>query len=145
MYYILTLLKDLPKYPKGTKFDLSERVRLCGYNSDVIKRKDYFMRIYIPNGVDNKQIRALERENEDYEYIERLLIPLEVINNPEWVKKEVNRARYTDIKCPKCGTTKCLIHVIPYEVGNRYDGYYNTADVTLEFECGHILNIYTGN
>lgn len=145
MYYKLTLLKDLPKYPSGTQFDLSESIRLCGKKSDVIKRKEYYMRLYIPHDTDYKQVCALENKNKDYMFLNRLLIPLDVINNSEWVKKEVNYARYTDLRCPICGSTKHLIHVIAYEAGNRDDGYYNTADITLECSCGHIFNIYTGD
>lgn len=143
MRFRLILLKDLPDYPKGTKFLLDESYCLRGKNFDEIGRISYFMRLEYPENTDKTPLE-LERENRDYGFYSRLLIPLHVINNPEWVKKEVAIGEYSDSKCPVCGSTKFLFHIRSRRTGDSYDGYYYTSDVSFECECGNIYNIYTG-
>lgn len=145
MIYKLTLLKDLPKYPAGTEFVLNVDRRLTGERFNEIKYKDYYMRLEYPQGINSAtDIEKLERENKDYCYYNRILIPLEIIDDPGWIKKEVYQSKYYDSRCPRCHSTRFLLHIRPYRSGNQYNGYYNTTDITFECECGHIYNIYKG-
>ncbi len=147
MYYTLTLLKDLPKYPKGTQFRLCVKYFVHGENFDEVDDIDtvYYMRLEYPDGLSRAEIKELQFENDDYVSYNRLLIPFEIIDNPDWIKKEVRLSCYYDSKCPKCHSTRYLPHVGVFEVGNKYDGYRYVADVSFECECGHIYNIYKGD
>lgn len=145
MIYKLTLLKDLPEYPAGTQFVLNAFRNLTGKQFDKVKSVEYYMRLEYPQDVNSREdILRLENMNEDYISYNRLLIPFEIIDNPDWIKKEVYQSKYCDIRCPRCRSPRFLLHVNPYCAGNECDGYYNTADITLECECGHIYNIYKG-
>lgn len=74
------------------------------------------------------------------------LIPEEIIDNPEWIKKEIDHSNSMDLKCPVCGETRGTIKVCGRVEGNPSDGFHNTADVYFEYDCGHELRkLYAGS
>ena len=60
-----------------------------------------------------------------------------LVDNPTWVKKEIDFDSCKDLKCPECGGTRGIITGIAYKTGDKYDGYRCTADVYFECICGH--------
>lgn len=111
MYYKLTLLKDLPKYPAGTKFSYWK-----GRTHSVFGEL---------MGVYGKSMTNCFPISE------------ELMENPEWIKKKVDRSKLTNIACPECGGTYFELFKDVYRVGNRYDGFHYKADVYLECPCGY--------
>ena len=117
MKYKLTLLKDLPRYPAGTVFSYEEGYyRGCGGSGLVYNR---FCCVY--GGTPQYP----------------LCIPEEIINNPEWIKKEIDFTGCIDIKCPVCGETRGNIEINAWRSGDKYDGYSSRACVYIEYACGH--------
>ena len=117
MKYKLTLLKDLPDYPKGTVFDYEEGYyRGCG-----------------GSGLIYNKFCCVEGGNLQYP----LCIPEKIIDDNEWIKKELNYAKLTDVKCPICGETRGEISINAWRAGDKYDGYESRACVYIEYACGH--------
>lgn len=117
MYYKLTLLKDLPKYPAGTVFSYwkGQMIGIC--NSIVTGR---FMCKY-----GKKHMKSDMPISED------------LIYDSKWIRMEVDRTKLINIACPRCGDTHFDILKHAYKVGNPYDGYHYEADVYLECPCGY--------
>lgn len=122
MRYILTLLKDLPDYPAGTQFKYS-----YGYDRGTINRGHL---------MDPQPYMGLINDDNLYNV---MLIPKKIIDNPEWVKKEIDYSKSMDLRCPVCGETRGNIIVCGRTCGSKSDGYYNDANVYFEYDCGHEL------
>lgn len=127
MNYKLTLLKDLPNYPAGTQFYYRLTHAYSFFRDELIGMESYM------GLTNNKYLNA------------GTLIPEEIIDNPEWVKKEIDYSTSLDLKCPICGETRGHIKVCGRRVGDKYDGFHNSADVFFEYDCGHELRrLYNG-
>lgn len=117
MRYILTLLKDLPDYPAGTKFIYIADKRHYDYKSDD------FTSMECVDLLDNYL-------QNDRKYIyRRFVIPEKIINNPDWIKKEIAYFELLDIKCPICGETRGKLEMAVGGVDKLY----------IEYACGHKL------
>jgi hypothetical protein len=60
-----------------------------------------------------------------------------LVDDPIWVKKEIDFDSCKDLKCPECGETRGLLTVDSYRTGDKYDGYHSTSDIYFEYVCGH--------
>lgn len=109
MDYNCTLLKELPDYPVGTTFKV--RVK------------------------DNKTI--ILNSFKDQLNKRAVYIAESVINNPDWVKKELDETCLTELKCKSCGSAKMLLEArhAPY----KYDDgvYFYRMKVIGICTCGY--------
>lgn len=121
MNYKLTLLKDLPDYPAGTQFRYSRSYR---HSTDC---EDLYGPIEFMGLLTDKHM------------YNRMLIPENIIDDPEWIRKDVDHTKSIDLKCPVCGETRGTILVCGCRGGDAYDGYYCDANVFFEYDCGHGL------
>jgi len=113
MQYKFTLLKDLSNYPAGTVFRYFKgKSQLLGSFKEL-------------------ELMGIDR------LASPLCIPQEVIDNPSWIKKEIDFDSLVDLKCPVCGETRGEVSVHLYRRGNPDEGYSNCADVYFEYACGH--------
>lgn len=48
-------------------------------------------------------------ENGKITIIDRVSVPTSIINNSEWVKKDLDETCLTELKCKSCGNTKMLL------------------------------------
>ena len=111
MNYKLTLLKDLPDYPAGTQFRYSRSYR---HSTDC---EDLYGPIEFMGLLTDKHM------------YNRMLIPENIIDDPEWIRKDVDHTKSIDLKCPVCGETRGTILVCGCRGGDAYDGYYCDANV----------------
>ena len=56
-----------------------------------------------------------------------------LVDKPNWIKKEVDYACLTEIKCEKCGNTKLYLHLV--DGGSKYDCDVTTYFTDLYGEC----------
>ena len=105
MKYICELLKDLPHFPAGTMFTALEQY------SHWNKRLEYQLEFKDPK----LQSRAACCD---------CFLTTETINDPEWVRKEIDPASITDLSCPKCGGHSYVLETeeepYKYSDGIRY-------------------------
>lgn len=86
MRYNCTLLKDIPEYPAGTTFT-AEKIFL-------VYEWRYLCKF--PGDAYKKQVFSNS-----------------IIDNPVWVRKEVDEACLTELKCSGCGSTKMELVLRP--------------------------------
>ena len=112
MRYKLTLLKDLPNFPKGTvfKYSVGKKMLLSSF------RKQQFLGLYDSDRLTWPPI-----------------IPENIINDPEWIKKEVDYDSLIDLKCNVCGETRGEISVNTTKCS--YGGH--SVEVYFEYACKH--------
>jgi len=123
MRYTFTQLKDLPETPAGT-------VSRC---NGVGRRTDWGDS---RNGYPTKDCYEIVLPDRVGTMTEPF-IGESLYDNPEWFRRDIDFDRLTDLKCPVCGETRASVHVDAKRVGDREDGYHNTADILLEYPCGH--------
>ena len=63
-------------------------------------------------------------------------IPHHVINNPKWVRKELDENCLDEIKCKECGNTKLLLQAL--DTNHDYDSgvYYYRMKLVGVCPCG---------
>ena len=108
MQYKYTLLKDFLTYPAGT--------------------------IFIVRGVEENKYYDTWLLQDDGCIIKLnyKLFPINsFLDNPEWVKKELDEDNLIDLKCPKCGATKGDFFNTKY-----YNSHYNDDDYGIQFAIG---------
>lgn len=113
MFYKLTLLKDLPGIPAGTQFSYRH-----GYYH--IEQK-HFSKLRFQ---DRMCIYGSDKMS--------MLFPLpeEIIDDPEWIKKEVDHDKLVDLACPVCGETKV-------DMSFETLGVDKHIFLHIEYACGH--------
>lgn len=118
MNYKLTLLKDLPGYPAGTEFCLRQSWK---YGD----RYDNYL-YALPD---------LDRVTRHYVY--------DIIDDPTWFRKEVDKEHLHNLVCPECGSTKGVFfsHSFHNTDMDSYD-YGTHWSVGFECECGHRRILY---
>lgn len=122
MKYRFVLLKDLPGFKAGSKFPLY-RVRKC------------LNETYYDIGLPDKG------------YVEKKSI-VDILDDPEWFRKEIDEDRLIDLKCPKCtGTHVFLYSDEIYNLNKERDGFSRAGCIesALAFQCvncGHKRIIY---
>lgn len=116
MFYKLTLLKDLPGYPAGTQFSFRhgryQYVTEHGLETNINAK----MGLYGSN-----KMKSL------------FPIPEEIIDDPEWIKIEVDYSKIIDLACPECGETRADMS---FSDASGIDGVRGIF-VHLEYACGH--------
>lgn len=121
MTYKCILLKDLPDFDAGTEF--------------YIKKLD---------SRDDEYYCKFPNENSYLKY--NYQIPKEVIDNPIWVKKELDENCLTELKC-SCGNTNLFIE--PREEPSEWDDdirYFYMSIYSICPKCGrenHIIKFKT--
>ncbi len=116
MRYKLTLLKDLPDYPAGTVFKYRNGLINCLGSF----KKEEFMGVAGSDSLTGG-----------------LCFPRKILDDPTWIKKEIDYDSLKDLKCPICGETRGEMSVHSFRYGNSYDGYGYASDVFFEYACGH--------
>lgn len=121
MLYNCTVLKDLPECPAGTRFKMQP------FRWNV---KDNFTYTYQFPG--DKEASS-----------QNARISRSVVDNPTWVRKEIDESCLTELKCEACGGTRMLLNVVPAPVPRRYrhDTYYYRDRLVGECPCGHTNEI----
>ena len=116
MTYNCILLKELPNYNVGTEFKIKE-FEWCN-------RIEY----YCEFPEDVAAGRGMSYPN--------YRISRKVIDNPKWVKKEIDEDCLTELKCKKCGSTKMLLEAIhaPYDYDDGV--YFYRMKVIGKCTCG---------
>ena len=116
MFYKLTLLKDLPKYPAGTQF--SYRFGQWHYERNDIHEVDV-------NTFGKMGLYGSDKMSSLFP------IPEEIIDDPEWIRKEVDYSKIVDLACPVCGESRVDMSV-DYPL-IKSQGIL----LKVEYACGH--------
>ena len=121
MKYRCTLLKDLPEYPAGTTFT-AEKVLF-----DTHSKSTQFTYLCTFQG----------ETHGNFVFSDTLL------NNPIWVRKEIDESCLTELKCDACGGTKMAVVLL--EIPHTKDRAEDNNSVLVHHRkklvgtciCGH--------
>lgn len=111
MRYLCTLLKDMPCRPIGTTFK-------------VLWHTEGVTPSYISSGLST--MKEFERCR-DLFYL---------IDNTEWIKKEVDVETALNLACSICGETRVFLKSTLRSLHNEYVKA-NDVGIILEYVCGH--------
>ena len=129
MRYNLILLKDTPEWPAGTVFKQNGTVM---HGWAFWETEGPYYDIAVPDG----RGRYVCKNPSKYPYGCFL-------DDPSWVRREIDENYITDLKCPVCGSTQGMMFETSWYVRNMdSDDYGVQYSVGIECVCGHKRVLY---
>jgi hypothetical protein len=117
--YILTLKKDLPNYPAGTRFKYHTDKEV--HHTGSISETKYLWEESDTGSIPKSYPAILKQLADD----------------PVWMDKSIDYDSLTDLKCPICGETRGVFFHQRYSTWNREDGTQFVHHVYFEYACNH--------